>query len=141
MTLQETQADIVDEFTFLEDWSDKYAHIISLGKEMEDMPEAHKTEENRVRGCQSQVWLHAELAGDQVKFEGDSDAMIVKGLVSLLLRVYSNRTPDEILSSELTFINEIGLSTHLSPTRSNGLASMVKQIKNYALAFKALQQR
>jgi cysteine desulfuration protein SufE len=139
MTIQELQDEIVEEFEFLEDWDDKYGHIISLGKEMPPFSEAWRTEENKVRGCQSQVWLHAAQNNGKVRFHGDSDALIVKGLVSLLLRVYDNHTPDEILSTPLNFIDRIGLSTHLSPTRSNGLASMVKQIQHYALAFKSIE--
>lgn len=138
MTIQELQDEIVEEFEFLEDWDDKYGHIISLGKEMPAFEEAWRTDENKVRGCQSQVWLHAALDNGQVRFHGDSDALIVKGLVSLLLRVYDNHSPEEILATPLNFIDRIGLSTHLSPTRSNGLASMVKQIQHYALAFKTL---
>lgn len=138
MTIQELQDEIVEEFEFLEDWDDKYAHIISLGKEMPDFAEEWRTEDNKVRGCQSQVWLHAGLENGHIRFHGDSDALIVKGLVSLLMKVYDNQPPAEIIQAPLNFIERIGLSTHLSPTRSNGLASMVKQIKNYAIAFQAM---
>lgn len=140
MTVTETQAEIVDEFAFFEDWADKYKYIIDLGKDLEAFPEAQRTDENKVRGCQSQVWLHAEAQEGKVKFWGDSDAMIVKGLVALLLRVFSGHTPQEILESDTKFLEEIGLGTHLSPTRTNGLFSMVKQIRMYALAFQAKSQ-
>ena len=137
MTITEIQDEIVDEFAFLEDWSEKYKYIIDLGKELEAYPEEHRNEDHKVRGCQSQVWLYASLEGGRIHFWGDSDAMIVKGLVSLLLRVYSGQSPKDILDADLTFIEKIGLGTHLSPTRTNGLASMAKQIKIYALAFQA----
>lgn len=135
MTIEEIQDEIVDEFAFLEDWSEKYKYIIDLGKELKPYPEEHRTEENKVRGCQSQVWLYANPGTDKLQFWGDSDAMIVKGLVSLLLRVFSNQPASDILNADLNFIERIGLGTHLSPTRSNGLAAMAKQIKIYALAY------
>jgi cysteine desulfuration protein SufE len=134
MTMAEIQRDIVDDFSLLEEWEDKYRMIIDLGRELPAMTEAHKTEENKVRGCQSQVWLWCEQRDGKLFFEGDSDASIVKGLVSLVLRVYSGQSPQDILAEPLTFIDEIGLGSHLSPTRSNGLASMVKQVRNYAVA-------
>jgi cysteine desulfuration protein SufE len=135
MTIQETQTEIVEEFADFFDWEEKYAHIIALGRKLAPFPEEHRTETNKVRGCQSQVWLHAALQDGKVKFWGDSDALIVKGLVALALRVYSERTPEEITATEPDFIKQIGLDTHLSPTRTNGFASMIKQIKMYALGF------
>jgi len=129
--------DLEKEFSSFNDWEDKYKHIIGLGKNLTDMNESHKTEENKVKGCQSQVWLHAELNEDKkVIFTADSDAAIVKGIVSLLLRVYSDATPEEILSVKPDFLETIGLRQHLSMSRANGLSSMVKQISMYALAFK-----
>lgn len=129
--------DLEKEFSSFNDWEDKYKHIIGLGKNLADMDVSHKTEENKVKGCQSQVWLHAELNGDKkVIFTADSDAAIVKGIVSLLLRVYSDATPEEILSVKPDFLESIGLRQHLSMSRANGLSSMVKQISMYALAFK-----
>ncbi len=129
--------ELEQEFANFEGWEDKYKHIISLGKNLKDMDESLKTEENKVKGCQSQVWLHAELDGDKnILFLADSDAAIVKGIVSILLRVYSNATPEEILSVKPEFLETIGLRQHLSMSRANGLSSMVKQISMYALAFK-----
>ena len=129
--------DLEQEFSSFKDWEDKYKYIIALGKELEDMQEVHKTEENKVKGCQSQVWLHAELNEEKkILFKADSDAAIVKGIVSILLRVYSNATPEEVLSMKPDFLETIGLRQHLSMSRANGLSSMVKQISMYALAFK-----
>lgn len=139
-SISDIQEEIVGEFAFFEDWTDKYRYIIDLGKELAPYPEAERTEDNKVRGCQSQVWLHASNREGKLFFEGDSDAHIVKGLVALLLRTYSGHSPKEILDTPLTFIDEIGLSSHLSPTRSNGLAAMVKQIKAYALAYGKLME-
>jgi cysteine desulfuration protein SufE len=141
MTIQETQADIIEEFTDFFDWEEKYAHIIALGRSLGAFPEEQRTEANKVRGCQSQVWIHAELQDGKIIFWGDSDALIVKGLVALALRVYSERTPEEITTTEPDFIKKIGLDTHLSPTRTNGFASMMKQIKFYALGFSMVLQR
>ncbi|MCB9235468.1 MAG: SufE family protein [Bacteroidia bacterium] len=137
MTIQEIQDEIVGEFEFFEDWSEKYGYIIELAKDLPPFPEEYRNPDHIVKGCQSQVWLHARPADHAIHFDGDSDAMIVKGLVSLLMRVFSDRTPEEILNADLNFIDRIGLSTHLSPTRSNGLAAMIKQIKLYALAYQA----
>ena len=128
------QDEIVEDFEFLDEWSDKYGHIIEVARDLEAFPEAHRTEENKVKGCQSQVWLHLEEKDGVLTFYGDSDAMIVKGLVSLLVKVYSGHSAKEIMDSDLYFIDKIGLSTHLSPTRSNGLAAMNKQIRLYAFA-------
>jgi cysteine desulfuration protein SufE len=135
MNPQEIQTQIVEEFSFLENWEDKYQLIIDLGRELKPMPEAHKTEENKVRGCQSQVWLFPVFENGKLFFEADSDAIIVKGLVALLMRVYSGQSPKAILDTPLFFIDAIGLSSNLSPTRSNGLASMAMKIKLYAADF------
>ncbi|MCR6719077.1 MAG: SufE family protein [Chitinophagaceae bacterium] len=139
-TIQETEKEIVEEFALFDSWDDKYEYIIDLGKKLPALAEEHKIDENKVKGCQSTVWLAASLQEGRVYFEADSDAVIVKGLISMLIRVLSGRTPDEILNAPLNFINEIGMTTHLAQTRSNGLLSMVKQMKNYALAFKIKMQ-
>jgi len=137
MTIQEKQEEIIEEFSAFDDWMDKYSLLIELGNELDSFDETHRVEQNLIDGCQSKVWLHAEMHDGKIEFQGDSDAIIVKGIVALLLRVLSGHTPDEILESDLYFIDKIGLKEHLSPTRSNGLVAMVKQIKAYALAFKA----
>ena len=140
MTIDKIQDEIVDEFSELTDWMDKYAYIIDLGNTLPEYPEADKTPAHLIEGCQSRVWSNAHKKDNGViSFDADSDAMIVKGIASLLLKVLNDHTPDEILNADLYFIDKIGLSTHLSPTRSNGLLAMVKQIKNYARAFKALE--
>ncbi len=137
-SIAETEDEIVDDFELLgEDWSEKYNHIITLGKTSPGLPENLHIEENKVRGCQSNVWLVTHTEGDRIIFEGDSDALIVKGLVALLIKVLSGHTPDEILDTPLTFIERIGLQNNLSPTRNNGLAAMIKQMRFYALAYKA----
>ncbi len=141
MTLDEIQQEIIEEFSGLEDWMDKYSFLIEIGNEVVPIDPKYKIESNLIRGCQSRVWLHQEFNEGIIKFEAESDALIVKGLVALLLRIYSNRTPHEILSSEPRFIDEIGLRQHLSPTRSNGLLSMVKQMKLYALAYEKLSTK
>ena len=132
MTIAEVQAEIVDEFSFMEDWQEKYAHLIDMGRDMPPLDEVHKTEANRVKGCQAQVWLHAEPRGDRLHLEAESDALIVNGLIAMLMRVYADRTPAEILGSDEEFVREIGLHKHLSPTRTNGLAAMLKTIKRRA---------
>lgn len=141
MTINETQDEIIEEFEGLTDWMDRYAYIIELGNALPELPENLKTPENLIEGCQSRVWISADLdkEGD-IDFRADSDALIVKGIVALLLRVLSGHTPEEILESDLYFIDKIGLKEHLSPTRSNGLVSMVKQMRNYATAFKMIHQ-
>ena len=140
MKINDIQDEIIEEFEGLTDWMDRYAYIIELGGQLPEIPESYKTPENLIEGCQSRVWIHAELNGDgEVVFEADSDAMIVKGIVALLLRVLSSQKPEDILDSELYFIDSIGLKEHLSPTRSNGLVAMVKQMLMYALAFKTLK--
>jgi cysteine desulfuration protein SufE len=130
------QDEIIENFDFFEDWDDKYAHIIEMGKELQPLKEKYKTDDNIIKGCQSRVWLNAEMEGENLLFSADSDAIIVKGLVAMLLKVFSNHTPDEIMSSDIYFMEKIGMANHLSPTRSNGLVAMVKQIKLYALAYK-----
>ena len=135
MTIQDIQAEIIEEFDFLEDWMERYEHIIALGKSLPLIDEKYKSEENLIKGCQSQVWLFAEKTADRIIFTADSDAILTKGVVALLLRVFSNQTSDTILNTELDFIDKIGLKENLSPTRANGLVSMIKQIKLYALAF------
>ncbi|MFW6042817.1 MAG: SufE family protein [Marinilabiliaceae bacterium] len=141
MTINEKQDEIIEEFSAFDDWMDKYSLLIEMGNELENFDEKHRVEQNLIDGCQSKVWLHAEMNDGKIEFQGDSDAIIVKGIVALLLRVISGHTPDEILNSELYFIDEIGLKEHLSPTRSNGLVAMIRQIKAYALAFKAKQEK
>ncbi len=137
MNINEVQDRIVEDFNQFDDWMDKYALLIDLGNGMEPIDEQYKVPQNIIEGCQSRVWLHADMADGVIRFVGESDAILVKGIVALLLEVYSGRTPDEILNTELYFVDKIGLKEHLSPTRSNGLVSMIKQIKLYALAFKS----
>lgn len=141
MTIQEKQERIIREFNALGDWPERYKYIIKLGQKLDSLDDEYKTDENLVRGCQSQVWLHTELDDDKVIFKADSDAAITKGLVALMVRFYSNETPDDILSNNPDFIKKIGMQEHLSPTRSNGLASMIKQMKIYAMAYKAKLQQ
>jgi cysteine desulfuration protein SufE len=141
MTINELQDEIIETFELFDDWEQKYEYIIDLGKKLADLDEQYKTDDNIIKGCQSVVWLHADFKDGKVIFEGDSQAIIVKGLVSMLLKVLSGHTPDEILEADLYFINKTGLTSHLAQTRSNGLASMVKQMKTYALAYKTLQER
>lgn len=135
-TIQDTEREIIEEFALFETWDEKYEYIIDMGKRLPVLEDRHKLDENRVRGCQSTVWLIAEQRDGRVYFRADSDAVIVKGLISMLIRVLSGHTPDEIIGANLDFIREIGMTTHLAQTRSNGLLAMVKQMKNYALAFK-----
>ncbi len=138
MTINETQDQIIDDFSAFDDWMDKYQMLIELGNNLEPLADQYKTPQNLIEGCQSRVWIQADFDKDNKKihFTGDSDAVIVKGLVSLIIQVLSDHTPDEILASELYFIEQIGLREHLSPTRSNGLLAMIKQMRIYALAFK-----
>lgn len=135
MTIQEIQQEIVEEFALFDEWMDKYEHIIELGKDLPLIDEKYKTDENLIKGCQSKVWLHAELKDGKITFTADSDAIITKGIVGLVIRVFSNHTPQEIIDADLFFIDQIGLQEHLSPTRSNGLLSMLKQIRMYAVVF------
>jgi cysteine desulfuration protein SufE len=132
----ETEQEIVSEFDLFDSWDDKYEYIIDLGKKLPPLDPKYKTDENRVRGCQSSVWLVADFKDGKLFFQADSDAVIVKGLISMLIRVLNIRTPDEILDAKMDFIREIGMTTHLAQTRSNGLLSMIKQMKHYALAYK-----
>ena len=140
MTIDEIQEEIVEEFTGLDDWMDRYQLLIDLGNEQPPLNEAYKTEQNLIDGCQSRVWLQADLMDGKVVFQAESDALIVKGIVTLLIRVLSNHTPQEIVDADLFFIDRIGLREHLSPTRSNGLLAMLKQMRLYALAFQVKQQ-
>jgi cysteine desulfuration protein SufE len=142
MTINEKQDEIIAEMSELDDWMDRYAYIIDLGNALEPIAEEYKTPQNLIEGCQSRVWLHADLNADgKIEFTADSDAIIVKGIISMLIEVLSGQSPADILNADLYFIDEIGLSEHLSPTRSNGLLAMVKQIKMYALAYKELQEK
>ncbi|PIF05830.1 MAG: Fe-S metabolism protein SufE [Draconibacterium sp.] len=141
MTIEEVQQEIIEAFLLYDDWMDKYAYLIELGNELKALAPKEKNDQNLIKGCQSRVWLVAELKDDKIIFRGESDAVIVKGLVALLMRVLSNRTPDEILESNLHFIDDIGLKQHLSPTRSNGLLAMVKQIRLYAVAYSRIQDK
>jgi cysteine desulfuration protein SufE len=136
LSIAETEKEIIDEFGLFDSWDDKYEYIIDLGKRLPVLDAKYKIDENRVRGCQSSVWLVAEYKDGRLFYQADSDAVIVKGLISMLIRVLSGRTADEIMEAKLDFIREIGMTTHLAQTRSNGLLSMVKQMKHYALAYK-----
>ena len=138
-TINEIQDEIIEEFGGFDDWMDKYQLLIDLGNEQEPLEEKYKTESNLIDGCQSRVWLVADYEDSVIRFKAESDALIVKGIVSLLIRVLSGHTPQEILDAELYFIDEIGLKEHLSPTRSNGLLAMVKQMRMYALAFEKMR--
>ncbi|MCF3107976.1 SufE family protein [Niabella sp. CC-SYL272] len=138
-SIQEIEAEIVDEFSLFDSWDDKYEYIIDLGKKLQPLDEAFKKDENKVKGCQSTVWLVADYQDGNVIYKAESDAVIVKGLISMLIRVLSNHTPDEILNADMDFINKIGMTSHLAQTRSNGLRAMVKQMKHYALAYKSLK--
>jgi len=135
MTIKEIQEEIIDEFSMFDDWMERYEYIIELGKSLPIIEDKNKLDENLIRGCQSKVWLFSELENDTIKFSADSDAILTKGIVALLLRVYSNQKPLDILAAKTDFIDEIGLKEHLSPTRANGLVSMIKQLKLYAIAY------
>ena len=139
-TIQDIEDEIVEEFSLFDNWEDKYEYIIDLGKKLAPLNPEFKIDENKIKGCQSQVWLVADEHGGRIFFKADSDAVIVRGLVSILIRVLSGHTTDEIINAKLDFINKIGMTNHLAQTRSNGLLSMVKQMKNYALAYKAKAQ-
>ncbi len=134
MTINEIQDELIDEFAFFSDWMEKYEHIIQMGKELQLIDDQYKTDDNLIKGCQARVWLHADFVDGKVLFTADSDAIITKGLVSMVVRVLSDHTPAEITQAELYFVDKIGLKEHLSVTRSNGLLSMIKQMKLYALA-------
>ncbi len=141
MTINDIQEEIIEEFTGLDDWMDRYQLLIDLGNDQAPLPEKYKTDQNLIDGCQSRVWLQADLEADgRIHFQAESDALIVKGIVSLLVRVFDRQTPADILAADLYFIPQIGLSEHLSPTRSNGLLAMLKQMKMYALAFQTKNQ-
>ena len=139
MTIEEREQELIEDFSVYEDWMDKYEHIIQMGKDLPLVDDAHKVDENIIKGCQSTVWLHAKMDDDKVVFTADADAIIAKGIVAMLIQVLSNQKPENILNAELQFIKELGLQEHLSPTRSNGLVAMVKQMKRYALAFQMKQ--
>lgn len=135
MTIEETEQEIIEEFEIFDDWMQKYEYIIDLGKSLPIIKEKYKTSDKLIKGCQSQVWLHSELKDGKIIFTADSDAIITKGIVALMIRVLSNHTPEEIMNAKLDFVEKIGLTQHLSPTRSNGLLSMIKQMKMDALAY------
>jgi cysteine desulfuration protein SufE len=137
MTIKEIQDEIIDEFSMFEDWDERFQYVIDLGKDLPIIDEQYKTDDNTIKGCQSKVWLHAEQNDGKIVFTADSDAIITKGIIAILIRTFSNQSPIEILEADTKFIDEIGLKEHLSPTRANGLVSMIKQIKMYALGFNA----
>ncbi len=135
MTIQEIQQEIIEEFSLFEDWMQRYEYMIELGKSLPLIASEFKTDDNIIKGCQSKVWVHAELEEDKLQFTADSDAIITKGIIAILIRAFSNQHPKDILDADTAFIDQIGLKEHLSPTRANGLVSMIKQIKMYAIAF------
>ncbi len=135
MTIQEKQQEVIEEFSMFDDWMQRYEYMIELGKSLPLIDEKYKIDENLIKGCQSKVWVHAELDGDQLVFTADSDAIITKGIVAILIRVFSNQHPSAIIEADTKFIDDIGLKEHLSPTRANGLVSMIKQLKMYAIAY------
>ena len=135
MEIKEIQEEIIDEFSMFDDWMQRYEYMIDLGKSLPLIDEAYKTEDNIIKGCQSKVWVHAELQDNKLIFTADSDAIITKGIIAILIRVFSNQKPQDILDADTQFIDEIGLKEHLSPTRANGLVSMIKQLKLYAVAY------
>lgn len=136
-SINDVQDEIIEDFSVFDDWMDKYALLIELGNSLEPLDEKYRVESNLIQGCQSRVWIQAEYIDGRIYFKAESDAVIVKGIIALLIKVLSNRTPDEIIDADLYFVNRIGLDEHLSPTRSNGLVSMIKQIRFYAMAYKA----
>ena len=136
ISIKEREEEITEEFSLFDDWEEKYEYIIDLGKKLEPLDEKYKVPENIIKGCQSTVWLTSEFKDGKIFYKADSDAVIVKGLISMLIKVLSDNTPDEILNAKLDFINEIGMMTHLAQTRSNGLLAMIRQMKNFALAYK-----
>lgn len=135
MTIEEVQNEIIDEFSMFEDWEERYQYMIDLGKDLPLIDEKYKTNDNIIKGCQSKVWVHADLDDDKINFTADSDAIITKGIIAILIRVFSNQHPKDILEANTDFIDKIGLKEHLSPTRANGLVSMIKQLKLYAIAY------
>ena len=136
-TIQQIQEEIVDEFNMFDDWMQRYEYMIDLGKSLPLIEDQYKTDDRIIKGCQSKVWVHAEMAGDKVAFTADSDAIITKGIIAILLRAWSGQKPQDIIDANTDFIDQIGLKEHLSPTRANGLVSMIKQLKMYALAFQS----
>ncbi|KUF44889.1 SufE family protein [Myroides marinus] len=139
MTIKEIQEEIIDDFSMFDDWMQRYEYIIELGKSLPLIDPQYQVEENLIKGCQSQVWLHADLQGENIVFTANSDAILTKGIIAILIRVFSGQKAEDILNADMSFIDEIGLKEHLSPTRANGLVSMIKQIKMYALAYQAKQ--
>lgn len=137
MIIKDIQAEIIDEFSLFDDWMQRYEYMIELGKSLPLISEAYKTDDHSIKGCQSKVWVHAELDNDKVVFTADSDAIITKGIIAILIRVFSNQKPQDIIEADTNFIDEIGLKEHLSPTRANGLVSMIKQLKLYAVAYQS----
>lgn len=135
MTIEEIKADIVDEFSMFDNWEDRYQYMIDLGKTLPLIASEYKTDDHIIKGCQSKVWVHADMEDDKVAFTADSDAIITKGIIAILIRVFSNQHPTDIIEADTDFIDEIGLKEHLSPTRANGLVSMIKQLKMYAIAY------
>ncbi|MAQ76229.1 MAG: Fe-S metabolism protein SufE [Aquimarina sp.] len=135
MTIEKIQEEIIDEFSMFDDWMQKYEYMIELGKSLPLIEEKYKTEDNLIKGCQSKVWVHANMENDKVVFTADSDAIITKGIIAILIRAFSDQHPKDIVEADTSFIDEIGLKEHLSPTRANGLVSMVKQLKMYAIAY------
>jgi cysteine desulfuration protein SufE len=135
MSIEEIQNEIIDEFSMFEDWEERYQYMIDLGKDLPLIEDAYKTDVNIIKGCQSKVWVHAEMNADKITFTADSDAIITKGIIAILIRVFSNQHPQAIIDANTDFIDQIGLKEHLSPTRANGLVSMVKQLKMYAIAY------
>lgn len=135
MTIKDIQNDIIDEFSMFDDWMQRYEYMIELGKSLPLIDDQFKTDDNIIKGCQSKVWVHADMNDNNVVFTADSDAIITKGIIAILIRVFSNQTPKDIIDADTNFIDEIGLKEHLSPTRANGLVSMIKQIKMYAIAY------
>jgi cysteine desulfuration protein SufE len=140
VTIQEIQNEIIDEFSMFEDWEERYQYMIDLGKTLPLINEKYKTDNNIIKGCQSKVWVHADLINDKIVFTADSDAIITKGIIAILIRVFSNQHPKDIIEANTSFIDEIGLKEHLSPTRANGLVSMIKQLKMYAIAYQTQLQ-
>lgn len=135
MSIEQKQNEIVDEFALFDDWMQRYEYMIELGKSLPLIADAYKTDDHIIKGCQSKVWVHAELEGDKIVFTADSDAIITKGIIAILIRVFSHQHPKDILAADTSFIDTIGLKEHLSPTRANGLVSMIKQLKMYAIAY------
>ncbi|SRR5690606_4667701 len=135
MTIQEIQEGIIDEFSMFDDWMQRYEYMIELGKSLPLIEDRYRTDDNLIKGCQSRVWVHAELDGDRLRFTADSDAIITKGIIAILIRAFDNQRPRDIIDADTSFIDKIGLKEHLSPTRANGLVSMVKQLKLYAVAY------